>query len=30
VELCEDIVALRADLHVLNRQSLAWRGKRIP
>jgi len=30
VELCEDIVALRADLHVLNRQSLAWRVKRIP
>ncbi len=29
VQLCEDIVAGRADLHALNRQSLIWRGKKI-
>ena len=27
VQLCEDIVAGRVDLHDLNRQSLIWRGK---
>ncbi len=27
VDVCEDIMAGRADLHALNRQSLAWRGK---
>ncbi|MEL6510284.1 MAG: hypothetical protein AAFQ32_10860 [Pseudomonadota bacterium] len=27
VALCEDIIAGRADLHALNRQSLIWRGK---
>ncbi|MEM9970993.1 MAG: hypothetical protein AAF762_07820 [Pseudomonadota bacterium] len=27
VALCQDILAGRADLHALNRQSLAWRGK---
>nr|WP_044038168.1 hypothetical protein [Octadecabacter arcticus] len=27
VQLCEDIMAGRADLHILNRQSLIWRGK---
>ncbi len=27
VRLCEDIIAERADLAALNRQSLAWRGK---
>ena len=27
VQLCEDIIAKRADLHDLNRQSLIWRGK---
>ncbi|MEO0939086.1 MAG: hypothetical protein AAFY38_13110 [Pseudomonadota bacterium] len=25
--LAEDIIAGRADLHALNRQSLSWRGK---
>ena len=29
VQLCEDIVAGRADLHALDRQSLIWRGKKI-
>ena len=28
VQLCEDILAGRADLHDLNRQSLIWRGKK--
>ena len=27
VELCQEIVDGRADLHQLNRQSLIWRGK---
>lgn len=27
VQLCEDIIAGRADLADMNRQSLAWRGK---
>ncbi|KIC48790.1 hypothetical protein [Tateyamaria sp. ANG-S1] len=27
VALCNDIISGRADLHALNRQSLAWRGK---
>lgn len=27
VKTCEDIIAGRADLTALNRQSLAWRGK---
>lgn len=27
VQLCEDIVANRIDLHDLNQKSLAWRGK---
>jgi len=30
VQLCEDIVADRVDLHDLNRKSLAWRGKQVP
>jgi hypothetical protein len=30
VQLCEDIVACRVNLHDPNRQSLIWRGKRIP
>jgi hypothetical protein len=30
VQLCEDIVACRVNLHDLNRQSLIWRGKLIP
>jgi hypothetical protein len=30
VQLCEDIIANRADLHDLNLQSLTWRGKRRP
>lgn len=30
VQLCEDIVASRVNLYDLNRQSLIWRGKRIP
>jgi hypothetical protein len=29
-QLCEDIMANRADLRVLNSQSLNWRGKRLP
>jgi hypothetical protein len=29
VQLCEEIVAGRANLHDLNRQSLIWRGKKI-
>ena len=29
VQLCEEIVAGRANLHALNRQSLIWRGKKI-
>jgi hypothetical protein len=28
VQLCEDIIANRADLQNLNLQSLMWRGKR--
>ncbi|MBY5932527.1 hypothetical protein KUV51_05905 [Tateyamaria omphalii] len=27
VAVCDDIIAGRVDLHALNRQSLAWRGK---
>ncbi|WP_299612694.1 hypothetical protein [uncultured Tateyamaria sp.] len=27
VSLCDDIITGRANLHDLNRQSLAWRGK---
>lgn len=27
VQVCEDIIANRTDLHDLNRQSLDWRGK---
>jgi hypothetical protein len=27
VQLCEDIIANRVDLHDLNRKSLNWRGK---
>lgn len=27
VQLCEQIIAEKTDLHVLNQQSLAWRGK---
>ena len=27
VQLCEDIIAHRVNLHDLNRQSLSWRGK---
>ena len=30
VQLCENIVAGRVNLYDLNRQSLIWRGKRIP
>jgi len=30
VQLCEDIVANRINLHDLNRKSLAWRGKPVP
>jgi|TARA_B110000967_G_C18876359_1_gene558523 hypothetical protein len=30
VQLCEDIVTGRVNLYDLNRQSLIWRGKRIP
>ena len=29
VELCEDIIAGRVDLNILNRQSLSWRNKKI-
>ena len=29
VQLCEEIVAGRANLYALNRQSLIWRGKKI-
>ena len=29
VQLCKEIVAGRANLHALNRQSLIWRGKKI-
>ena len=29
VQLCEDIIAGRADLIVLNRQSLLWRNKKV-
>lgn len=28
VQLCKEIVAGRANLHALNRQSLIWRGKK--
>ncbi|EBA10594.1 hypothetical protein [Roseobacter sp. CCS2] len=27
VQLCEDIIAKRVDIHALNQQSLIWRGK---
>lgn len=30
VQLCEDIVANRVDLHDLNRKSLTWLGKQLP
>ena len=29
VQLCEDIIAGRADLNALNRQSLLWRNKKV-
>mgnify|MGYP001354530634 CR=1 FL=1 len=29
VQLCEDIIAGRADLNALNRQSLLWRDKKV-
>ena len=29
VQLCEDIIARRTDLNVLNRQSLLWRNKKV-
>lgn len=29
VQLCEDIIAHRVDLHELNRRSLIWRGKQV-
>ena len=29
VQLCEDIIASRADLNALNRQSLLWRNKKV-